>query len=327
MRILCSISTKNRYENALPMAIMSVIHQTRKPDHLTIYDDNDIPQDLRHNETYRHLFLLLNIKGIPWSVVFGQKRGQHYNHQSANRAGYDAVWRLDDDCVAEPNVLEVLESKLVSGVGAVGGSILLPSMPVTTAPSNAGSRIWELNQPNKQWFKILKTHEVDHLHCSFLYRAGIANYDLRLSRKAHREETMFTFALHLKGYRVLITPCITWHFRAGSGGIRSDNDIRDYRHDDDLFRNWVGFARGRKRIYVLNNGLGDHYMFLQALKPELGSVIACCYPETMKGYNVISIEEAKKLVDIEHYDVYKWCAEHRWQGTLIEAFREMYRSL
>jgi hypothetical protein len=327
MRVLCSISTKGRYENYLPLAIMSVIQQTRKPDHLTIYDDNDAPQDLRQNQAYRYLFHLLDLKGIKWDVVFGQKKGQHHNHQTANKAGYDAVWRLDDDCVAEPDVLEKLLSKLVAGVGAVGGSILNPSHAVTDAPANASSMIWELSQPNKQWFKIQKTHEVDHLHCSFLYRAGIVNYDLRLSKKAHREETMFTFAMKMKGYRILVTPCVTWHLQSQTGGIRSDADTQDFHHDEYIFREWLTFVRSRKQMYVLNNGLGDHYMFRQAINPDPRSIIACCYPEVFHERKVISIADAKQIVDIDAYDVYRWCGEHNWKGTLIEAFREMYKTL
>jgi hypothetical protein len=45
-KILCSISTKGRYHTFLPLAIQSVISQTRKPDLLIIYDDNDTPEDM-----------------------------------------------------------------------------------------------------------------------------------------------------------------------------------------------------------------------------------------------------------------------------------------
>jgi len=47
MNILCSISTKNRYDTFLPLAIQSVINQSRSPTKLIIFDDNDDPRDLR----------------------------------------------------------------------------------------------------------------------------------------------------------------------------------------------------------------------------------------------------------------------------------------
>jgi len=331
MKILCSISTKNRYDNYLPMALMSVINQTRKVDHLTIYDDNDAPRDLRESEVYVHLFRLMDEKwgSGKWDVTSTDKKGQHYNHQRGNTTpGYDAVWRIDDDTVAEPDVLEKLEAQMVEGVGAVGGSVLTP--PVYPAPMCATKIADIYTKPNRQWFRIDKTEEIEHLHCSFLYRTGIANYDLRLSKKAHREETMFTYAIKLKGYRVLITPCITYHLKSQSGGIRSDNDKRDYDHDEAIFRGWLGFKETKKRLYVLNNGLGDHLQFLQAITPEPDATVACCYPEilTRAGHkNLVSIAQAQQMVNVDDYDVYAWAGRRQWKGTLIDAFREMYRSL
>jgi hypothetical protein len=104
--------------------------------------------------------------------------------------------------------------------------------------------------------------------------------------------------------------------------------VQDYQHDEWLFQNWLKFKKTGKRLYVLNNGLGDHYMFLQAITPEPGAVIACCYPKLFKGYcEIISIAQAQDIVDIQDYDIYKWCGYNHWKGTLIEAFREMYKTL
>jgi len=330
MKILCSISTRGRYINYLPMAISSVLNQTRKPDHLTIYDDNDEPQDLRKTEVYLQLFKALDAKGIGWDVLYGQKKGQHCNHQTANMSDYDAVWRLDDDCVAESDVLEKLEAQMTDDVGAVGGIIRMLNIPFVAPPLEATSLIKDIDHPNRQWFAFTATEEVDHLHCSFLYRTKLADYNLRLGKKAHREETMFTYSLRLKGWKILITPCTTWHFRSVSGGIRSDdNNIEDYQHDEFLFRKWLQFKQEGKKLYVLNCGRGDHYMFLQALKPEPDSVIACCYPdiEGFQGYNLISIADAMNLVDIESYNIYAWCARKGWKGTIIEAFKEFYENI
>jgi hypothetical protein len=309
------------------MVITSVVHQTRRPDHLTIYDDNDPAIDIRSFDVYLQLLHMLDAKGIGWDVVYGQKKGQHHNHQLANKAGYDAVWRLDDDCIAEPDVLSSLEFLLADDVGAVGGSVLTPTVQVNDYATS--SRIDELDRPNKQWVQIRTIEEVEHLHCSFLYRAGIVDYDLRLSKKAHREETMFTHSLKLAGYKLLITPCITWHLKAQQGGIRSDHDIQDYHHDEQLFQDWLRFKKTGKRLFVLNGGRGDNYMFLQAVTPPKGSIVATCHPDifTHAGMDVeiISIGEAQRITDIEPHNVYAWCARHGWKGHLVEAYREMYQ--
>ena len=100
-KILCSISTRGRYDTTLSMAIQAVINQTRKIDHLVIFDDNDQDktQDLREIQVYRYLFNIMDLKGISWQVVYGKKLGQHHNHQMANQMGFDWVWRVDDDCI------------------------------------------------------------------------------------------------------------------------------------------------------------------------------------------------------------------------------------
>jgi len=327
-KILVSISTRGRYDTTLPLTIQSVIFQTRKPDKLVIFDDNDKPADLRNNQTYQYLFQMLDAKGIAWEVIFGERKGQHYNHQHANRMGYEFIWRLDDDCVAEPDVLEKLMLQMKDDVGAVGGSNIIP--PLYTMPVNASNKINEIYQPNKQWFKITETEEVDHLTCSFVYRAGIADYNLTLSNKAHREETMFSYSLKMKGYKVLLTPCITWHLRFNSGGIRSNDKVEDYYHDEAIFNNWLKFIGSEQKLIILNNGLGDHYVFKKIL-PEIKLkypklTLAVCYPDVFadENINLISIADGQKLENEYKHSVYNWMEDNDWKDSLENAFRKMY---
>jgi GT2 family glycosyltransferase len=126
MKVLCSISTKGRYDTTLPLALQSVISQTVKPDKLVIFDDNEQPQDLRQIQHYKYIFTIMDEVGIEWEYLFAEKKGQHYNHQRANTMGYDWVWRLDDDTIAEPNTLKNLLLFAKEDVGAVGGSVLTP---------------------------------------------------------------------------------------------------------------------------------------------------------------------------------------------------------
>ena len=122
MSILCSISTKGRYDTTLPMAIQSVITQTVKPNKIVIFDDNEKPKDLRNIQQYEYLFRILSLNNMDWEVIFGDKKGQHFNHQKANLMPFKWVWRLDDDTIAEPNVLENLIKHTSPEIGAVGGS-------------------------------------------------------------------------------------------------------------------------------------------------------------------------------------------------------------
>lgn len=320
MKILCSISTKNRYDTFLPLAIQSVINQTRLPDKLVIFDDNDNPKDIREDPKYRYLLMLLDKKGVKWEVVFAAKKGQHYNHQLANKMGYDWVWRVDDDNSPEQNVLETLCSYVTDEVGAVGGSVLTPEWDLSVR--KATGKIEDIdNEPNLQWGYINEVKEVDHLHCSFLYRAGIVDYNLALSKVAHREETLFTYQLKQKGYKILVVPnAVTWHAKSSTGGIRSHNLKQLYEQDEYIFRSILGLQS--KTVVVLDCGMGDHIVFKRVLPHIQNPVVFSCYPDIVPGR---SIAEAQMLYgDLSSYSIYRKMDEWNWKDSIEKAFRKLY---
>ena len=318
--ILCSISTKGRYDTTLPMAIASVITQTKRPDHIIIQDDNDEPKDIREIQHYNYLLQMLSECGISWEWLYAEKKGQHYNHQRANHMGFKWVWRLDDDTIAESNVLETLYAHATSeeNVGAVGGSVLTPP---SMGEVNATGKIEDIyNEPNLQWGRIKQKKEVDHLHCSFLYRAGVADYCLSLSRIAHREETLFTYELIKKGYKNYVVPnAITWHLKNKVGGIR-DGVHAMFEHDERIFQNIMNFKD--QTIVILDCGMGDHIVFKKVLPYIKNPVLFTCYPEIIPGR---SIAEAQALFGaITEYNVYAHMDRWNWTGSLEDAFKKFY---
>lgn len=325
-KILCSISTKGRYHTFLPLAIHAVINQTRKVDLLVIFDDNDNPEDMRNYPVYQQLFRMLDIKDIKWEWKFAGKKGQHHNHQMANekaaREGYDFVWRVDDDNAPEPQVLEKLEKTmhLHPTAGAVGGAILTPEWDLT--PRNATGKIEDIDkESNIQWGYIKKVKQVEHLHCSFLYKSGIYDYNLALSKVAHREETLFTYGLCKLGYDLFVIPnATTWHFKS-EGGIRTTNNKSLYDHDEQIFRNFL--EHKDKTIVVLDSGMGDHVVFKHVLPLIKNPIVYSCYPNIIPGK---SIQEARNTFgDIDHWNIYKKMDQWQWKDTLEKAFRELYR--
>lgn len=320
MKILCSISTKGRYDTYLPLAIEAVINQTRKIDKLILFDDNDEPVDLRNKPQYKFLFDIMNRKGILWEVTFGQKKGQHLNHQIANGMKYDWVWRVDDDNIPEPNVLENLCKYISDDVGAIGGSVLFSEFIVDN--SKVTGKIENIDsEQNIQWGIIKEVKEVDHLHCSFMYRPGIVQYNCHLSKVAHREETIFTFQLKQKGYKLLVVPnAVTWHGKSAHGGIRSEDNKDHYAHDEFIFRNIVEFKD--KTIVVLDNGMGDHIIFKHILPHIKNAEVFSCYPEIIPGR---SIGEARYLFgDLDNYNIYKYMADRNWKESVEKAYCELY---
>lgn len=320
MSVLCSISTRGRYRTTLPMAIQAVANQTCKVSKLVIFDDNDKQEDLRTDPLYMRLFYMLDAKCIAWEWLYANKKGQHHNHQIANEMGYEWVWRVDDDALPEPNVLEELLKHATDGVGAVGGSVLTP--PIMQPPIEPTGLIENIDsEPNIQWGIIERVKQVEHLHCSFLYRAGVVDYNLALSRVAHREETLFTYALHKKGYRLLVIPnAVTWHLKSPSGGIRSETSEELYSKDEQIFRNFL--AHKDQTIVVLNNGMGDHIVFGHVLPDVKNPVVFGCYPEIIPCR---SIAEAQALFgDIDMFNIYAKMDHWKWKDSLENAYRKLY---
>jgi len=320
-KVLCSVATRGRYHTTLPLVLNAIINQTTLPDKVVIFDDNDEPQDMRNEMIYQYFFQMLDIKKIAWEWQYAEKKGQHHIHQRANTMGFDWVWRCDDDAIPEPDVLgNLLGYTSIEDVGAIGGSILTPPNLFDTSESTG--KIADIqSEPNIQWNYIKKTKEVEHLHCSFLYRAGVHDYNLGLSRVAHREETLFTYGLYLKGYKILTVPhAVTWHMKNPEGGIRSETKREMYEHDETIFNNIVGFSD--RTIIVLNSGLGDHIVFNSILGNIRNPVVFGCYPEIIPCK---SIAEAKALFgDIDQWNIYKKMCEWNWKGSLADAYRKMY---
>lgn len=318
--VLCSIATRGRYQTTLPLALNSIINQTKLPDKIVIFDDNDAPEDMRSNNIYQHLFSIMDYKGIKWEWIYAGKKGQHHIHQMANTMGYDWVWRVDDDAIPESNVLQELYSWIDKDVGAIGGAIL--TFPVKREALNITGKIENIDkEPNIQWAEIKKLKEVEHLHCSFLYRAGVHDYNLGLSRVAHREETLFTYGLHQKGYIILAAPhANTWHLKNPNGGIRSERNQQLYQHDELIFKNVLAYKD--KKIVVLNCGMGDHIVFKSVMKDITNAEIFTCYPEIIPGR---PIAEAITLFgDVDQWSIYKKMAEWKWTDSLENAFRKLY---
>ena len=95
------------------MTLLSISQQTLKPAKVIIWDDNDEP--ITPNDLHHYLTLLTE-NGIEWFIARGERKGPHFNHFKSNilasKEGYDAVFRIDDDCWATPCTLETLNKKL-----------------------------------------------------------------------------------------------------------------------------------------------------------------------------------------------------------------------
>lgn len=338
LRITVGIPTKNRYDS-LSHTLLSIALQTLRPVEVIIVDDTPNPINLTTIPIYEYVFRLLDEKGIKWKVIFGQKKGQHYSHQTIQDvAEGDFIFRIDDDEIAEPQTLGKLSTHIKdSSVGAVGPCVLMPD--ARPLPPSLNNHIRNMQSPNIQWFRWGGIKDAEHLYSCFLYRKGIAKYELSLSNKAHREETIFSYSIFKAGYKLLVNgDARVWHWRMPQGGIRSDNNEYDYHHDEGIFNSLLsiwGVSKEDTKMIVLDCGIGDHWAFKNIL-PELKAkhpkiTIAACFPDVFwdePDIKLISIADAKQIYgDIEAFQVYKhlWIWSEQGQKMhLIDGFRKLY---
>jgi len=319
------------------------------PDKLLIYDDNENKVNLTQPPLYYYLLNMLHRLDMQWEILPSNKKGQIYGHQYALDAhsDYEFIWRLDDDEIAMPNTLEILYKTIIKNekIGAVGGIVAQPNI-TEKMPIDASNKIEDIYKGiNEQWFYNKgddEIKEVDHLYSSFLYRRSaaieIGGYDMRLSKVGHREETILTYGMKHAGYKnILNKNAVTWHFRMPDGGIRGEKEKFLWQADERVFelnmKDWeVDISLGK--VIVLENGVGDHYMF-KMLLPELIEkydkvTIAASNPGVFWDYrdkvNMIGMDQARlTLGDIEKFNIYKWCTENKWKGHMLNAYRRMYQ--
>lgn len=337
--VTCVISTKDRYNTTLPLTLISICNQTYKPKYLLIFDDGE-HKDLREDPIYKHIFSLLSLNGIDNYVSFGERKGQVLNHiKSVEMAKTEWIWRLDDDNVPKYDTLEKLVKHIGPEVGAIGGLIVdTTNLYQSTIESNKIEDIFLGN--NEQWtFKEPIVKEVDHLYSSFLYRKSIAKYPNNLSPIGHREETILTYEMKLKGYiNILDTSIITYHFCNPNGGIRSHNNQEYINNDNYVFseklKGWNVIPNDYKFI-VLDNGIGDHFAFKTVIDSFLEKykkfkiIMFVCYPSVFEEYKdkvvLSSIAEAIRIVgNLDQFNVYKWMWDHNWKQSIVIAYQIMY---
>lgn len=342
--VTVGIPTKNRYD-FLSHTLSSIIISSKvKPREIIIVDDSDEPIDLTKHPIYARILRKADEYKIRWEVIFGVKKGQHHSHQIIQeKANCSLIYRIDDDEIAEADTLGLLyDSMSDESIGAVAPLVLMETSFPELIPANADNKINKPNLPNIQWFKGWEgVREAEHLHSSFIYRKGIANYEMCLSPVAFREETIFTHEIYRAGYKLLVnSAAVVWHMKSATGGTRSYGELdtkNSYAYDEAVFNGYLNLWNYNENIryVILDCGLGDHFAF-ESILPELKKkykriAIAACYAEVFDGYHydtqieIISIRQAKEVFgNIEYFSIYHNMQKWKWEGKLVDAFKKLY---
>lgn len=344
--VTATISTRGRHNTTLPLVLSSILTQNCKPGKVVIYDDNDEFVDPRQNEIFNNILTAMLVMGVNWYWTPGARKGQIHNHEHARlNAETPFIWRIDDDNVLLPDTLEKMYQVITNNpkVGAVGPCIVDPKRPLAT--NLASNKIEDIYLGlNVQWnmYKEYNVQPVEHLQGStFMYRVEAAKhgYDLTLSRKGHREETIFTYEMVRAGWQLAaINGLNTWHFHYSNGGIRSDHEQQILIEDEKKFQNklaqWDVKPRGHKIIF-LDSGRGDHYAF-KSIIPDLLEkyknakiIMAVCWPDCfwdIKNDNIVicSLADALPIVNVEQHNIYMFMEKNNWKKSLTEAYKALY---
>lgn len=361
------ICTKDRYDY-LYQTLLCVALQKHKPEYLLVYDDSDNKENLQEQTKWLFLFTLLDKSGIKWEFILTDKHGQNKNHQlSIEKATTKYIWRVDDDLIFDEYVLEkyieilkananaITDEGVYDNIGAIGCQVITPNNYFDF--DICSSKLEDINtKPNIQMaVNNSGLHKVEHLHCSFIYDRTVGvSYHPDLSRVGHREETIFTHRLFKQGLTLLVDLNNTvYHLKANNGGIRSEGVTNEmFEHDEQIFIKEF-FIKPSMRLedlqynkfIYLDNGLGDHVLFLPILNKllELNEdkiLIACCFPELFFEYKnnprviLTSINIGKEILvrrnEIpEQYSIYHYANLNNFQDKVVhikQAYEEIYLS-
>lgn len=238
MKITVSITTRNRYETTLPLCLLSVINQTLLPFEIILVDDNT---DKKFHEIpiSKSILKLIKLKNIKFSYYHGESKGQVHAQQIAlENSNTDWIYKMDDDNILNPDVLEILSKSIDNKTGAISGLIFgfdqdserksIETGPIYNKIEHVFSH-FNIQMCGGQ-DKVIK--KCEHLYSNFLFNKTIAkSYALDFSPAGHREDTVFTHQIYRDGFDLLVNPnAIIYHIHGKTGG----NKIHGF---DDIVKN------------------------------------------------------------------------------------------
>lgn len=323
----------------------SLLSQTVRLDQIIIYDDCDPTYDWQHDERWQCSYARAERSCIPITMIDGYAKGQVRNHEIARSTiASDYIWRIDDDEVAEPDVLQKMLNTFEPDVAAVAPLVLDPRNNMPHHPLVSSQIEDIITHDNIQWFAYSgPAREVDHLYSSFTYKRSYANHSyLKLSPVGHREETVFTYGFKQAGYRNMVCDAVIWHNRDTRTGIHANPAFHQVyqQHDEQIFHQYMQNAGVQfTKIFPIfcGHGIGDAEVLARVI-PDIiekygrdHKIIISCRPnspqwEIMSQFDVTMIDSAiGNVKGFGQLSIYSWMDEHNWNSSVEDAYRQLYK--
>jgi len=111
-----------------------------------------------------------------------------------------------------------------------------------------------------------------------------------------------------------------------------ENHLNENRKKlSEKWRARLPVEKHKRKIVMLDNGIGDHYAFKSMMKEIKQPIsVAACYPEVFDDimisddFKLIGFDEAMRFVSKEECSVYGKMREWGWKGSIVDAYRRMY---
>lgn len=262
------LTTCDRYNTTLPLCLLSLLNQTRRPNRIVIVDDS-LNNKFYESYQIKQLLILAKYKNIIIDYYLGERKGQ----VPALQRGFEKIkegWilKVDDDNVLEPNVIEIFEKNISPEVGAMGGIIVINENAYSRSIENinASSKIKDIythfniqmiyNQDNEP-------KEVEHLYSNYFFRKeALSSYELNLQPSSYREDTITTHTIYQNNYKLIVYPeAKTYHLITDNGNKKwgSKHEAKNERfflqklNDWKVIPNSLKVIEDKDRIYTVFN--------------------------------------------------------------------------
>ena len=324
----CLITTKDRSDGPLQACLASILGQIRVPDMIRIANDGGA------NESIAQFVPAFAERDCKMMIVDGEGKWQHHNHSELDYYCHLGInFRIDDDEIAEPNVIMRLEKHLLeTDYTAVGPAVTIPGRRYAHDPFPSTVKNC-LYAPPAQWFVTGNDDliPVGHLHSCFAYRAGTdAQYQTNLNTP-FREETIFSSQFNCAADLGVTVR----HFPASHGGQRSLT--KDMCEEADVY---MAKEHGCEKAKIINAkfGVGDS-IILRDLLPEIvakfGAVaVAVSRPDVFDDMDIDGLEifpgaPGESLLSMNGIDpkkdsFYCWASEQPDGQNITDLMRKYY---
>lgn len=276
------LTTFERYETTLPICLLSLANQSRRPDRIVLVDDNR-EKMFYESSQLKSIVSFLKLKGIQFDYYHGQSKGATYALQiGLEKIGDGWVFKLDDDNSLEYDVLELFEKNISKNVGAIGGLIIDTNIRQNIEeglyPKCVDGHFNKIENIFSEFnIQLIQNQteeikKVEHIYSNYFFRRDLVDsYPLELSPSCHREDTIMTHGIFRKGYDLLVIP------KAKTYHLHSNKNSGDGKWEHLMNQNELVFIEKMKQWGVIPSKLEiieeKGQLFAKKNKDSLFSVV------------------------------------------------------